>query len=72
MMYLNGNPTPSANTQLTSYTNIVSSYNRFGLRGSNARRYNGNLNINRIYNRTLSDQEVLQNYNATKTRFNLT
>ena len=71
MMYLNGNPTPSANTQLTSYTNIVSSYNRFGLRGSNARRYNGNLNINRIYNRALSQQEITQNYNALKGRFGL-
>lgn len=71
MMYLNGNPISLANTQLTSYTNVVSSYNRFGLRGSNARPYNGNLNINRIYNRALTAAEVLQNYNATKTRFNL-
>jgi hypothetical protein len=32
----------------------------------------GNIYINRIYNTTLSAQEVLQNYNATKTRFGLT
>lgn len=33
---------------------------------------NGNIGQASIYNRALSDQEVLQNYNATKTRFNLT
>ena len=32
----------------------------------------GNIAQVQIYNRALSDQEVLQNYNATKTRFNLT
>jgi hypothetical protein len=32
---------------------------------------NGNIAISRQYNRALSSQEVLQNYNATKTRFGL-
>jgi len=32
----------------------------------------GNIAQVQIYNRALSDQEILQNYNATKTRFNLT
>jgi hypothetical protein len=32
----------------------------------------GNIAITQIYNRALSAQEVLQNYNATKTRFGLT
>jgi hypothetical protein len=31
----------------------------------------GNLSTSLIYNRALSSQEVLQNYNATKARFNL-
>jgi hypothetical protein len=31
----------------------------------------GNIAISRIYNRALSAQEVLQNYNALKSRFNL-
>jgi hypothetical protein len=34
--------------------------------------FNGNISTTQIYNRGLSDAEVLQNYNATKTRFNLT
>jgi hypothetical protein len=33
--------------------------------------YNGNASIFQIYNRALSPQEVLQNYNATKGRFGL-
>jgi hypothetical protein len=34
--------------------------------------YNGNIASTQIYNRALSATEVLQNYNATKTRFGLT
>jgi hypothetical protein len=34
--------------------------------------YGGNIPIVQIYNRALSATEVLQNYNATKTRFGLT
>ena len=41
-------------------------------RDSGASRYfNGNIAISQLYNRALSAQEVLQNYNATKTRFGL-
>jgi hypothetical protein len=36
-----------------------------------SRYFNGNIAIAQIYNRALSAQEVLQNYNATKTRFGL-
>jgi hypothetical protein len=39
-------------------------------RGSNSY-FNGNIYSSRIYNRALSAQEILQNYNATKTRFGL-
>jgi len=31
----------------------------------------GNITSTRVYNRGLSAQEILQNYNATKTRFGL-
>jgi hypothetical protein len=31
--------------------------------------FNGNISIVKVYNKALSAQEVLQNYNATKTRF---
>jgi hypothetical protein len=34
--------------------------------------FNGNIAIVQIYNRALTAQEVLQNYNATKSRFNIT
>ena len=40
--------------------------------GVNQSQYNGNIASTQIYNRALTSQEVLQNYNATKTRFNLT
>lgn len=32
---------------------------------------NGNISVNRIYNRALSQSEIQQNYNATKARFDL-
>jgi hypothetical protein len=35
------------------------------------RYYNGNIATTQIYNRALTSQEILQNYNATKGRFNL-
>jgi hypothetical protein len=34
--------------------------------------FGGQISITQLYNRALSAQEVLQNYNATKTRFGLT
>jgi hypothetical protein len=40
--------------------------------GSGQLYFPGNISIFRFYNRTLSAQEVLQNYNATKSRFNIT
>ena len=44
---------------------------RIGMnRGSNAW-YNGNIANIKVYNRALSSTEILQNYNATKTRFGL-
>ena len=33
--------------------------------------YNGNLAICRVYNRTLTSAEIIQNYNATRGRYNL-
>jgi hypothetical protein len=31
----------------------------------------GHMSMTRFYNRALSAQEIIQNYNATRTRFNL-
>ena len=37
-----------------------------------SRNFAGNVSICTVYNRALTTQEILQNYNATKTRFGLT
>lgn len=69
-MYFNGTRITSANTQLNSYTNISTTFTRFGI-WQTVRPYIGNLYSTRIYNRALTQQEVTQNYNATKGRFGL-
>ncbi len=40
-----------------------------GRRGSSANHFNGSLATVRIYNKALTDAQVLQNYNSTKDRF---
>lgn len=57
------------NTETTNYTNHALYTNS---RAGSSLFVGCNLAINQIYNRALSAQEILQNYNATKTRFNLT
>lgn len=42
-----------------------------GYNGSRGYYYNGDIAVVKIYNRQLTDSEVLQNYNALKGRFNL-
>ena len=42
-----------------------------GFNGGRGYYYNGNIAIVRVYNRVLSASEILQNYNAQKSRFNL-
>jgi hypothetical protein len=53
--------------------NIIAwSINRIGMyRDASPRNFVGNIFLSKLYNRALSDSEVLQNYNATKTRFGL-
>jgi hypothetical protein len=52
--------------------NLASTANiRIGIYSSNDREFNGKINIVQIYNRELSSTEVLQNYNAQKSRFGL-
>lgn len=43
-----------------------------GFNGSRGFYYNGNIAIVRVYNKNLTSNEVIQNYNATKSRFGLT
>lgn len=46
---------------------------RIGTRGNeNSQRWIGNISICQIYNRALTADEILQNYNSTKSRFGIT
>jgi hypothetical protein len=69
-IYLNGNDvtqTPG------NHINPLSSNNNFRLASYNNGQICGNFRLSNLqsYNRTLSSQEILQNYNALKSRFNL-
>jgi hypothetical protein len=66
-----GNATPG--TSATVANNLTSPYNfTIGANGIPGEFWGGNVSAVRVYNRALSAQEITQNYNATKTRFNLT
>jgi hypothetical protein len=55
---------------ITPYNNDLVSIGGGNLGNTNAV-FIGNIYVNRIYNRTLPAQEILQNYNALKGRFGL-
>jgi hypothetical protein len=75
----------NSNNDITSYVNGVSNtsvnyagnYNhteilRMGLNRGGTAYYKGNIGVCRLYsNKSLSSSEILQNYNATKSRFGL-
>jgi hypothetical protein len=69
-LYKNGSliasSTLSENIITASSSNLI-----IGSTLNNAEPFNGNIANTQIYNRALSPQEVLQNYNAQKSRFNL-
>jgi len=68
--YLNG----SSNGVGTISTTIANGANNLivGNRSDNGTDFKGNIAISQIYNRALSADEITQNYNAVKSRFNLT
>jgi hypothetical protein len=75
--YNNGNPTIYINGILNntvvatiSFGGIASN-NDIGRLGDGRQYFNGRISNLQVYNRVLSAQEILQNYNATKTRFGL-
>lgn len=58
----------SINQNRTNSVNIGGNIYTWDLRGSN---WIGKIHTVQIYNRALTSQEILQNYNATKSRFGL-
>ena len=54
------------------YTEEIGTNNYTPHLGSTSRYWNGNISIFNIYDRALSASEILQNYNAIKSRFGLT
>ena len=73
-IYINGtlsvSNSYSTNPIYPTTGNINTQIGRWGF-GSFTRNFNGNIYQTSIYNRALTAQEVEQNYNATKSRFNL-
>jgi hypothetical protein len=69
IFYKNGNLKATA----TSAYSIISGTTslRIAADTDNSRYFNGTISQVQIYNRALSATEILQNYNATKSRFNL-
>jgi hypothetical protein len=68
-IYVNGiiqNALALSGAIITSSTTI-----ELGTYGSGDYSFNGWLANHRVYNRALTEQEILQNYNATKTKFKL-
>ena len=66
-LFLNGGSKITGTNTLQTSGNV-----RLGSYPGGANPFNGNIGLAQIYNRALTDAEVLQNYNATKGRFGLT
>jgi hypothetical protein len=72
-LYVNGVNNVSVATNYPTITKGVSDNLRIGddPSAANALYFQGNIYATRLYNRALTQQEILQNYNATKGRFGL-
>lgn len=68
IQYLNG-----SQANQTNYTGSITTNSNFRLSAliTTSDFFNGNIASAAVYNRALSASEILQNYNATKSRFNL-
>jgi len=68
-LFTNGIPIGLFNTTSTqlNVTRIMGGYSS----GGNVYDWNGNFSMCRFYNRVLTDSEIQQNYNATKSRYNI-
>jgi hypothetical protein len=73
-IYINGtlsvSNSYSTNPIYPTTGNINTQIGRWGFTGY-PRCFNGDIYQTSIYNRALTSEEILQNYNATKSRFNL-
>ena len=72
-LYKNGiEDTPTSTRIVSSGTNSISGATDIAIGvGAKSALFNGKIPVVTIYNRTLSSTEILQNYNALKSRFNL-
>ena len=70
-LYINGTEIPSTTVQPTLTPATNNSNFIVGSGRSNSFPFPGNISIVNLYNRALTASEVLQNYNALKSRFNL-
>ena len=70
IIYVNSIPQTTVSTATANFTGDSTSLGRSPF-GSGGAFLNGNIANAQIYNRALSSTEILQNYNATKTRFGL-
>jgi hypothetical protein len=55
----------------TDLNNSINTSRRIGVRGTTTNPFDGNISLIQIYNRPLSNNEIEQNYNATKSRYGL-
>jgi hypothetical protein len=68
-IYINGVFNNSSTTTIT-YSSLALN-NDIGRLGTGIQNFNGRISQVSVYNRALTPDEILQNYNATKTRFGL-
>lgn len=71
-IYLNGEPKASRSVTWLGNTAYPTNGWNLGRDNNNANQFfTGSIASYKMYNRALSQQEIVQNYNATKSRFNL-
>ena len=71
-VYINGSNTATGTQTGNGYNSSSSSFFRVGAQAQGiSRQFNGRIATTRIYNRVLTDSEILQNFNAQKGRFGL-
>ena len=71
-LYINGVQGTYGNVVQQSYTSMSNTTSKLNLGSYSGGQFlNGDISTSKIYNKTLTDSEVLQNYNATKGRFGL-